>query len=93
MSQQKVARAHDLLRPAFPDEVLTVLTIPEAARELRCSKTHLHNIIYGKVPDVPVLPVLHVGRRVLIRRDALKAWMLSLEARESEARKLTGLFR
>jgi hypothetical protein len=30
---------------------------------------------------------------VLVRHEALKAWMLSLEARESEAQRVTGLFR
>jgi excisionase family DNA binding protein len=70
-----------------------VLTIGEAACELRCSKAHVHNIIHGKVPDLPPLPVLRIGRRVLIRRDGLEAWMLSLEAREIEAQRLTGLFR
>lgn len=79
--------------PEIPDDGPVLLTIPEAARELRCSKTHVHNLIYGKVPDVPPLPVLHIGRRVLIRHDGLKAWMLAVEAREMEARRLTGLSR
>ena len=70
-----------------------VLTVTEAARELRCSKAHVHNIIHGKVPDLPPLPVLRIGRRVLIRNEALKAWMLSVEARDIEAQKLTGMFR
>jgi len=70
-----------------------VLTIAEVARGLRCSKAHVHNIINGKVHDLPPLPVLRVGRRVLIRHEALKAWMLSLEARETEAQRVTGLFR
>jgi excisionase family DNA binding protein len=93
MNQGKVLRAHDTLPPLFPDDGPVLLTIPEAARKLRCSKTHVHNIIFGKVPDVPPLPVLRIGRRVLIRHDGLKAWMLSLEAREIEAQKLTGMYR
>jgi excisionase family DNA binding protein len=70
-----------------------VLTIAEVARELRCSKAHLHNVINGKVHGLPPLPVLRIGRRMLIRHEALKAWMLSLEAREGEAQRVTGLFR
>ena len=70
-----------------------VLTVAEVAHELRCSKAHVHNIIAGKVPNLPPLPVLRIGRRVLIRRDGLEAWILSLEAREIEAQRLTGLFR
>jgi len=92
MSQNKVLRAHDVL-PVFPDDSPVLLTIQEAARKLRCSKTHLHNLIYGKVPDLPPLPVLRIGRRILIRHEGLRAWMLAVEAREMEAQKLTGLFR
>ena len=74
-------------------EPFRILTIPEAARELRCSKGHLHNIIAGKVDNVPPLPVLRIGRRLLIRYDALMKWLMSLEAREVEEQKLTGFFR
>lgn len=93
MSQSRVLRAHDAPPPTFADDNPVLLTIPEAAHELRCSKTHVHNLIYGKVPDVPPLPVLRIGRRVLIRTEGLKAWMLSVEARETEAQKVAGLFR
>jgi len=69
-----------------------VLTLTEVARELRCSKAHLHNIIAGRVRGLPPLPVLRLGRRLLIRADALMQWMLSLEAHEAEGQRLTGLF-
>jgi excisionase family DNA binding protein len=81
MSEQRLLCAYDVLPPAFPDDSPALLTIPEAARKLRCSKTHVHNLIYGKVPDMPRLPVLRIGRRVLIRHEGLKAWMLALEDR------------
>ena len=87
----QVLRAHDYVPPGFPDGG-PPLTVAEVARELRCSKAHVHNIIHGKVPDLPPLPVLRIGRRVLIRHERLKAWMLSVEAREIEAQKLTGTF-
>ena len=93
MSQQKLLSAHDAPPPTFSDDSPSLLTIPEAARKLRCSKTHVHNLIYGKVPDLPPLPVLRIGRRVLIRHDGLKAWMLAVEAREIEAQRVTGFFR
>jgi len=86
-------RSHDYPPPVFPENGNALLTVAEAAHELRCSKAHVHNVIHGKVPDLPPLPVLRIGRRVLIRHEALKAWMLSVEAREIEARKLTGCFR
>jgi hypothetical protein len=70
-----------------------VLTLIEAARELRCSKAHLHNVIHGKVPGLPPLPVLRIGRRVLIRGEAFRQWLLAVEAHEIEAQRLTGLFR
>ena len=89
----RILRAHDYLPPSFPNDGPPLLTVAEAARELRCSKAHVHNIIHGRVPDLPPLPVLRIGRRVLIRHEGLKAWMLSVEAREIEAQKLTGTFR
>lgn len=85
----RALRAHDYPPPTFPDD-RTVLTVAEAARELRCSKAHVHNIINGRVPDLPPLPVLRIGRRVLIRHDGLKTWMLSVEARGIEAQKIAG---
>jgi excisionase family DNA binding protein len=82
-------RAHDYPPPSFPEDGNILLTVAEAARELRCSKAHVNNIIHGKVPDLPPLPVLRIGRRVLIRREGLRAWMFAVE--ENEAHKLTGL--
>ena len=70
-----------------------VLTLSEVARELRCSKAHVHNIISGKVPNLPPLPVLRIGRRVLIRHDGLKAWLMSVEARDVEPHRLADQFR
>jgi excisionase family DNA binding protein len=79
----RVLRAHDYVPPSFPDDGPPLLTVAETARELRCSKAHVHNIIHGRVPHLPPLPVLRIGRRVLIRHEGLKTWMLSVEARES----------
>lgn len=79
-------------RPSIPS-ALAVLTVSEAARELRCSKAHIHNIINGKVPNLSPLPVLRIGRRLLVRHDALMQWLMDLERREVEAQKLTGFFR
>ena len=92
MTNPKVLRAHYFQPPTFPED-RAVLTVAEVACELRCSKAHVHNIIVGKVPHLPPLPVLRIGRRVLIRFDAFKTWMLSIEAHEIEAQKLTGLYR
>jgi excisionase family DNA binding protein len=70
-----------------------VLTVAEAARLLGCSKAHLHNVIGGKVHDLPPLPVLRIGRRVLIRQQALLRWMEQVEGRETELQRASGLFR
>ena len=56
-----------------------VLTLIEAASALRCSKAHVSNIIRGKVPHLPPLPVVRIGRRVLIRDESLSEWMKALE--------------
>ena len=52
-----------------------VLTLADVAVILRCSKAHVCNVINGKVPDTPRLPHLAVGRRKLVRREWLEAWM------------------
>lgn len=69
-----------------------VLTVREVAAELRCSKAHVHNIISGKVHDLPPLPVLRIGRRVLVRHDALARWMARIEGRELELMRGSGDF-
>jgi hypothetical protein len=65
--------------------------MPEAARELRCSKAHLYNAIGGRLGPPP-LPVFHIGRRAFIRRMQLESWIEALEARESESRYASGFF-
>jgi hypothetical protein len=70
----------------------SILTLAEAARELRCSKAHLCNVIHGRVRDLPPLPVVRIGRRVLIRQDALAVWLLSVEGHAREALMIEGLF-
>jgi hypothetical protein len=62
-----------------PEPVREVLTLNEAAVLLRCSKAHLSNVLSGKVPSLPPLVHMTLGRRILIRRVALERWMESLE--------------
>jgi len=52
-----------------------ILTLHEVAEILRCSKTHVSNVINGKVAGVPRLTHLAMGRRKLIRRAWLDQWM------------------
>ena len=52
-----------------------VLTLEESAVVLRCSKTHVSNLVNGRVPSTPRLPHFRLGRRVLIRRERIDRWM------------------
>ena len=58
-----------------------VLTLPEIAAELRCSKAHVCKLMKGKVPNVPKLTHLSLGRRKVVHRRWLEEWMNSLSAR------------
>jgi len=66
-----------------------LITIREAAAELRCSRAHVYNIMNGKVTGLPALPHLELGRRRLIRRSALLAWLEAIEV----GRKVVGSVR
>jgi excisionase family DNA binding protein len=52
-----------------------ILTITEVAFMLRCSKAHVCNVINGKVKGVTRLPAISMGRRKLVRREALEVWL------------------
>lgn len=52
-----------------------IMTLKQAADYLRISKAHLSNVINGKVPGVTPPRTFRVGRRVLIRREWVDAWM------------------
>jgi len=56
-------------------EQTPVMTLTQAAAYLRVSKAHLSNVINGKVPGVPKLTHLAMGRRKLVRRSWLELWM------------------
>jgi excisionase family DNA binding protein len=52
-----------------------ILTTKEVARELHVSKAHVSKAIAGKVPGVTPLPAVSMGRRKLVRREALLHWL------------------
>jgi excisionase family DNA binding protein len=54
-----------------PEEILTV---PEVAADLRCSRAHVYKAIHGDVPGVTRLPAIRMGRRRLVRRSSLERW-------------------
>ena len=56
-------------------ETARILTINQVAEILQCSKAHVSNALNGKVANVPALPHFSLGRRKLIRREWLEAWL------------------
>ena len=63
-----------------------VLTLQEVANRLRCSKAHLCNVVNGKLPGLPPLPIVRIGRRILIRVESLDQWLNLLEANTTRVR-------
>jgi hypothetical protein len=60
-------------------ETQQILDVKGAAEYLQCSKSHLSNILAGKVPNVPPIPHVSAGRRKLIRLEALLEWFKTQE--------------
>jgi excisionase family DNA binding protein len=52
-----------------------ILSVTEVAAVLRCSKAHVCKAIAGKIIGVTPLPAISMGRRKLIRRSSLEAWL------------------
>ena len=52
-----------------------LLTLAAVAKLLHCSKAHVANIIAGRVHDCAPIPAVCLGRRKLVRREALAAWI------------------
>ena len=57
----------------------SLLTLPEIASELRCSKAHVSHLMNGKVAGGPPLPTIAPGRRKLVRRSTLEHWKAKCE--------------
>ena len=52
-----------------------ILSIREVAALLRCSKAHICKAINGQVTGVTPLPAIKMGRRKLVLRQSLDAWL------------------
>ena len=50
-------------------DTTAVLTLKQAAEQLRISKAYLCNVLNGKVPGVPHLRHAPIGRRILIKQE------------------------
>jgi len=65
---------------ASMDNIEDNLTIKDVAKLLRCSRTHVQNALRGKVPGMPILAHLPMGRRKIVRRRWLNQWVDSNKA-------------
>jgi excisionase family DNA binding protein len=54
---------------------LDLLTMAEVAALLHISKGHVCNLVSGRVNGCSRLPALRLGRRMLVRREALARWL------------------
>lgn len=57
------------------DGTKEILTLPEVAQRLRCSKAHVSKLLNGKIRGVPPLTHISMGRRKVVRRDWLDTWL------------------
>jgi excisionase family DNA binding protein len=63
-----------------PFDDFGLLTLATVAKLLHCSKAHVSNVIAGRIHDCPPIPAVRLGRRRLVRREALAAWVERIEA-------------
>ena len=59
----------------MPLDGLDLLTMAEVAELLHCSKAHVCNAVAGRVRGCPPIPAVSLGRRKLVRRASLLAWI------------------
>jgi len=57
------------------EQTSTILTVKDVAEILRCSKTHVGNVLNGRVPGVPRLAHVTMGRRKLVLKEWLDRWL------------------
>jgi len=62
-----------------------LLTLREVAALLHVSKAHISNAVAGRVPGCTPIPAVHLGRRTLVRRASLLAWIAANENAPSPA--------
>lgn len=62
-----------------------LLTLPEVAKLLHCSKAHVCKAVAGRVPGCRPIPAISLGRRKLVRRASLLSWIEENERAASPA--------
>jgi excisionase family DNA binding protein len=63
----------------MPFQDFDLLTLKEVAALLHCSKAHICKVVLGRVVGCPAIPSVALGRRRLIRRESLAAWIQANE--------------
>jgi hypothetical protein len=58
-----------------PLESFDLLTLADAAELLHCSKAHIGKAVSGRLQGCAPIPAVSLGRRKLIRREALRLWI------------------
>lgn len=56
-----------------------LLTMREVAGVLRCSKAQVCRLVSGKAAGCMPIPAIPLGRRKMIRKEALLAWIEASE--------------
>jgi excisionase family DNA binding protein len=56
-----------------------LLTLAEVAKELRLSKSAVQRLVHGEVKNCPALPSIHIGSRILVRRESLQRFIRAIE--------------
>ena len=54
----------------------SILTAQEVAKELRCSKAHVYQLLNGNIKGLTRLPHLALGRKKVVPRIAFERWKL-----------------
>jgi len=56
-----------------------LLSLKEVAALLHVSKAHVTNAVAGRVSGCSAIPAVRLGRRTLVRRSSLLAWIAANE--------------
>jgi hypothetical protein len=56
-------------------EDFDLLSLADVAELLHCSKSHVCKAVAGRVRGCPAIPSVSLGRRKLVRRLSLLAWL------------------
>ena len=62
------------------EEPKEILTVTEVADVLRCSKNQVQLALDGKLPGLPRMTHLLLGRKKVVRREWLQEWVESSKA-------------